>query len=112
MIVQLNVLGLSVKDWVTSQMNIAHVVVVKENQILQYSFELLEIDVTNPFLPQLYIGVGSMTLGKHCQFHLVRIESEHSTFSSIASENLAFLYVETSSVIEPNLHALLHHVVD
>ena len=30
-----------------------------------HSCELLEIDVVNPFVPLLYVGVGSITLGIH-----------------------------------------------
>ena len=77
-----------------------------------HSFELLEIDVVDPFVPQLYVGVGSMALGKHCRFHLVRIEDEHSTFFSSASDNSAFLFDEATMVVESNLHALFHDLAD
>ena len=64
------------------------------------------------FVPQLYVSVGFMALGKHCRFHLVRVKDEHSAFSSTTSNNSAFFFYEASSVIEPNLHALFHDLVD
>mgnify|MGYP000550673338 CR=1 FL=1 len=77
-----------------------------------HSFELLEIDVADPFVPQLYVGVGSMALSKHCRFHLVRIEDEHSSFSSSASYDSAFLFDEAATFVELNLHDLFHDLAD
>ena len=75
-----------------------------------HSFELLEIDVADPFVPQLYVGVGSMALGKHFQFHLVRIEDEHLTFALTVSDKSSFGFDEASSFVEENLHALFHYL--
>ena len=77
-----------------------------------HSFELLDINVANPFMLQLYVGVGSMALRKHCRFHLVRIEDEHLTFSSSASDKSAFFFNEASSIVETNLHALFHYLAN
>ena len=65
-----------------------------------HSFELREINVANPFVPQLYVGIASMVLGKHCLFHLVRIENEHPSFSSTVRDKSAFFLDETTSVVE------------
>ena len=42
----------------------------------------------------------------------MRIENEHSTFSSFARNNSVFLFDEPSSVVEPNLHTLLLNLID
>ena len=68
--------------------------------------------MANPFVLQLYVGVGSMALGKHCRFHLVRIEDEHLTFSSTMSDKSTFFSDEASSVIEADLHALFHYLAN
>ena len=64
------------------------------------------------FVPQLYVGLSFMALGKHFRFHLVRIENEHPAFPSSASDNSAFLFNEAPSIIEVSLHALFHNLVD
>ena len=77
-----------------------------------HSLEFLDIDVAYPLVPQIYVSVGLSALGIHCRFHLVRIEDEHSAFSSITSNNSAFLFDDTPSIVEPNLHALFHDLAD
>ena len=77
-----------------------------------HSFELLEIDVADPFMPQLYVGVGSMALGKHCRFHLVRVEDEHPTLSATASDKSTFFFDEASSIVEANLHAVFDYLAN
>ena len=42
-----------------------------DNSFRLYTFELLDIDVTYPFVPQLYVGIVSKSLGKHRRFHLL-----------------------------------------
>ena len=75
-------------------------------------FELLEIDVADPFMPQLYVSTGSMALGIHCRFHLARIEDKHLTFISTASDNRTFFFNEAPSVVDENLHALFQNLAD
>ena len=53
-----------------------------------------------------------MTICKHCIFHLVRVVNEHLPFPSTTSDNSVFLFNEAAFVIEPDLHALLHDLVD
>ena len=64
---------------------------------LLQSFELLEIDVA---------------LCEHGHFYLVQLEDKNSTFPSTTSDNSTFLFNEATSVIELDLHALLHNLVD
>ena len=52
------------------------------------------------------------TLHIHGWFHLVRIRNEHSTFSSSSSDDSTLLFDEATSVVESNLHALLHNLVN
>ena len=77
-----------------------------------HSFELLEIDVASPLVSHLYVGVGSLTLGIHCIFHLVRVEDEHLTLSSTAGNESTFFLNEAPFVIEANLHALFHNLAN
>ena len=58
--------------------------------------------MVDPFVSYLYVNVDFMALGKHCRFHLVRIENEHSTFSSSAIDNSAFLFDQAPSLAEAN----------
>ena len=53
-----------------------------------------------------------MALGKHCRFHLVRIENKHLTFSSTARDNSAFLFYEVSFIVELNFRALFHNLAN
>ena len=53
-----------------------------------------------------------MALGKHCRFHLVRIEDEHPTFSSTTSDKSSFLFDKAFSIVDANLHALFHYMAD
>ena len=41
MVVQLNVLGPTMEDWVASQVDVAHVVAIQENQILDGNAQIL-----------------------------------------------------------------------
>ena len=59
-----------------------------------HSFEILEIDVAYPLVPQLNVGVDSLTPGIHCRFHLMRVEDEHLTFSPTTSDKSAFFFDE------------------
>ena len=68
--------------------------------------------MANPFMPKLYVSVDSMLFGKHCRFHLMRIEDEHLTFSLTVSDNSVFFFDEAPSVIEVNLHAMFHILAD
>ena len=78
-----------------------------------HSFELLEIDVAYPLVPQLNVGVDSLTPGIHCRFHLMRVEDEHLTFSpTTCDKSVTFFFNESSSIIEANLHALFHNLAD
>ena len=51
-IVHFDVLGSSMEDWVPSKVNIAHVVAVEENQILDGDAQILKY----PFQPNDFIG--------------------------------------------------------
>ena len=77
-----------------------------------HSFELLEINVVNPFVSQLYVVVGSMALGIHCRLYLVRIKDENPTFSSTASDKSCFFFNEASVVVEVNVHALFRYLTN
>ena len=76
-----------------------------------HALEFLEIHVADP-TPKLYVGIGFMAFSKHCRFHLVGLESKHSTFSSHTSDGASFLLYKATSVIEPDLHALFHDLSD
>ena len=77
-----------------------------------HSFELLEINMVNLFVPQLNVSVSSMAVGKHCRFHLMRVEDEHPTLSATASDKSTFFFDEASFVVEMNLHALFHYLTN
>ena len=47
-----------------------------------HSFELLEIDVANSFVPKFHVGFDFEAFCKRNQLHLVRFEDEHSAFST------------------------------
>ena len=84
-----------------------------DNSFRLHSFELLEIDVASPLVSHLYVGVGSLTLGIHCIFHLVRVEDEHLTFSpTTCDKSVTFFFNESSSIIEANLHALFVYLAN
>ena len=76
-----------------------------------HRFEFVEIDVANSLVPQL-VGVDFRAFCEHGRFHLVRIENEHSAFSSSARDDSALFFVEAPVLVELYLHPLLNHLAD
>ena len=62
--------------------------------------ELLEIDVAYSHVPQFQVGFSFEAFGKHVLLRLVRIEDEHSTFSSTVSYESTVVFHEAPSIVE------------
>ena len=77
-----------------------------------HHFEFVEIDVANSLVPQLNDRVTFRAFCKHGQFHLVRIENEHSALSSSARNESALFFNETTTLVESYLHALFNNLAD
>ena len=57
------------------------------------------IDVADSLVPQFQVGVDFEAFCKHDQLHLVRLEDEHSTFSSTVSYELTNFFSEAFIII-------------
>ena len=77
-----------------------------------HAFELVEIDLADSFVSYLYVGVGFIALCVHCCFYLIRLEDKHPAFPLTTSNESTFFFNEAASVIEPDLHVLLHNLAD
>ena len=49
---------------------------------------------------------------KHGRFYLVRLDDKHLVFPSITSGKSAFLFNEATTLVESDLHALLHNLAN
>ena len=83
-----------------------------DNSLRLHSSKPLKVDVADPPVPQLDICLDIAALGIHCRFYLIRIENEQATFSPSSSDEPTLAFDEASSLVEPDLHALLHDSAD
>ena len=77
-----------------------------------HALELLEVDMVDSFMSKLYVSMSFSAFCKHGLFPLVRMKNEHLALFSSVSDESAFFRDETTSLVESNLHALLHNLVD
>ena len=77
-----------------------------------YSFELLEVDVANSFVPQIQVSFDYEAFCKHSQLHLILLEDEHLAFSSTVRYWFAFFLNKAHIIIESYLHALFDNLAD
>ena len=72
----------------------------------------LEVYVADSLVPQLDVRLGFETFVIHGRYHLVQIENEHATFSPSSCYESTIFFDKASSVVETDLHALLHDLAD
>ena len=77
-----------------------------------HSAKPLEVYVADSLVPQLDVCLDFETFGVHGRFYLVRIEDEHAAFSPPLSYDSTIFCYKASSVVETDLHALLHDLAD
>ena len=77
-----------------------------------HRLELIEIDVANLLVPQIYVLIGFGAFCEHDRFYLVRNENENSALSSSARDNSALFFYKATALVESYLHALFNHLVD
>ena len=77
-----------------------------------HRLELIEIDVANSLVPQLYVGIGFRAFCEHGRFHLVRMKNKHAALSSYPRDDSARFFNEALVLVELNLHPLLNHLAN
>ena len=69
-------------------------------------------DVVDSLVPQLNIRLNLETFGIHGRFYLIQIENKYLAFSPSFGNEFAILFYKAASIVEIDLHALLHDLAD